>query len=119
MPFKNMYFLTPDYESGGAGLLTTADDYIKFATALASQLSTDKEITDIVAINPDAATEFKDDEVNEAAQDAANEIIEKVEQYELENGMIKVIDPNNPEEDKENDGKNENGTPNGSSSPIR
>ena len=91
----------------------------QFANTLISQLSTDKEFTDVVAVNPDAATEFKDDQVNQEAQNAANEIIEKVEKYELENGMIKVIDPNNPEEDKENEGKDENGNPTGGSNPIR
>lgn len=33
--FKNIYALTPKYESGGAGLITTVEDYMRFASAMA------------------------------------------------------------------------------------
>lgn len=36
MEQKNMYFLTSEYESGGAGLITSMDDYMKFAAAMAN-----------------------------------------------------------------------------------
>jgi len=36
MKQENMYFLTPRFESGGAGVVTTANDYIKFASTLAN-----------------------------------------------------------------------------------
>lgn len=32
----NMYILTPNYESGGAGILTTAENYIEFASVMAN-----------------------------------------------------------------------------------
>ncbi|MBQ8146078.1 MAG: beta-lactamase family protein [Clostridia bacterium] len=35
MPTENKYALTPNYDSGGAGLFSCAQDYIKFLTALA------------------------------------------------------------------------------------
>lgn len=34
MPAENPYILSPKYESGGAGLISTVDDYVKFAAAL-------------------------------------------------------------------------------------
>lgn len=36
MRLENMYFLTPDFESGGAGIVTTASDYMKFASTMAN-----------------------------------------------------------------------------------
>lgn len=36
MKMENMYFLTSEFESGGAGLVTTAEDYIKFAGAMSN-----------------------------------------------------------------------------------
>lgn len=36
LPKENDHILTPAYESGGAGIITTAGEYIKFADALAS-----------------------------------------------------------------------------------
>ena len=33
---KNGYVFGPDYDSGGAGVVTTVDDYVKFAVALAN-----------------------------------------------------------------------------------
>ncbi len=33
---ENQYILTPAYQSGGAGLISCVDDYIKFATAMAN-----------------------------------------------------------------------------------
>ena len=35
VPTANRFILTPDYDSGGAGLFSCASDYIKFVTALA------------------------------------------------------------------------------------
>ncbi len=35
-PLECEFILTPAYESGGAGLVTSADDYIKFAAAMAN-----------------------------------------------------------------------------------
>lgn len=34
IPFENEYVLGSEYESGGAGLISSADDYMKFANAL-------------------------------------------------------------------------------------
>lgn len=36
IPTENIYALTPDYDSGGAGLFSCAGDYIKLVTALAN-----------------------------------------------------------------------------------
>ncbi len=36
VPLKNDYVFGEEYDSGGAGVVTTVDDYVKFATALAN-----------------------------------------------------------------------------------
>ena len=68
VPTKNSYALTPDYDSGGAGLFSCAQDYIKLTTTLACggttsdgyRLLSEKaiEMMEINRLCPDALSDF-------------------------------------------------------------
>ncbi len=80
----------------------------QFVEAVTAQLDADINVTNVVAIEPESATEFKDDSINELAQDAANNLKERVQQYELDNGMVKILEQDKDDEEDPNNPNNPN-----------
>lgn len=69
IPIRNEFALSPDYDSGGAGLFTTVDDYMKLITALACDGTAENGYR---VLRPESIAEF---EVNRLCPDAWKDFV--------------------------------------------
>lgn len=69
IPLCNQFELCPDYDSGGAGLFTTVDDYMKLITALACDGTAENGYQ---VLRPESIAEF---EVNRLCPDAWKDFV--------------------------------------------